>query len=1146
MMMYRFHDILEKNSAIRLHAMPPKPILAVGACTHVVFSTFKSTKAGLRSQIESNTRSNLEGMSKRVYTIWFDDDDVEKNVHGTPVLRSMYTQAFSQFPDADTYTYVNGDLLMDGDFVRTADAVVSASKGGHLSRRFLVVGKRTNVDWRGKTTMEDFDAHHSEGTLFWNNAQDYFMVSKQTFDWEKAIPAFVVGRAGYDNWLVDTAFHDPEVALMDATPTIRVIHQTDHEGNVAQGGPNRPDKSYNHELGKGEWDHGTTDHAEYETFWKTDGTVGVRDRKGLSDIGGMTHDMVNVLNLASTRENPRTTACTHIVTDSGAGLFSNMMGVLAAMAKYGTNIQVQWKNTMYLAPNSENVWTQYFEPVSDCVVDALTKTIRMSGWDHGFADPEAALAPMAQRIRLNSDTQTEFNKSWTWRGQASLGVHIRSTDRATDGEGIKQHLLVVPTQRYVQHIQRYLDEHANTKTIFVASDTQGTLDALVNEFGVKIKSLDVVRSNDKRSIHHGGLDTPFATGKSAVLDAWLLATTDFKLLSASQLSLTAVLKQGIHTPFFLLNEEDGYQRIRTMFPSRPDNVVGAFPDRSRVSTPPAGTQMGHEQMAAIRDALGPNGNLLVWGLGNDSPFWNDATTGRVAFLEDDIPEAKAGTLWYDVITRKYPFLEAYKVHYHTDTVESFQQYIDSPDRWHELRLNDLPDSIRGENWDVIVVDAPLGCCNTGPARYQSIYESWRMATNHTHVFVDDYERKVEREFSQAVFGRAPDSVVRRTKAASNANEQAHFGPPFAPRSSTPRRSPSDFITNKQLAEWVGDTRYIVDEATVSTPPTPHRLSYGGEVWETPLACAIASIAHATVLPPSGQVRNETGVYAFGKWYWEREQQATTVPQALEHPVLTLVMVWNDQFQNIVFDTLPKLTVVCPFLVESPRIRVLVMNTLQQDLVREACPLSKERFLVLKEAVRAHVVYVPYFVGDGLKMGIVPPNSVRSLGSQTTPGSEVVYLARKAGTKRSVANEADVLATLRTQWPELRVVFPTSDWRQNRESVKNAAVIISPHGGAMANMIFAPVNTTIIEFTPLVQYKHEGKNERPCYFGLAHGLGFEYHAVAPSTFDFDHGSMVVPTKRLETVLDKLESSGSGRQVHREGRRAFQVGTGEVRD
>ena len=194
--------------------------------------------------------------------------------------------------------------------------------------------------------------------------------------------------------------------------------------------------------------------------------------------------------------------------------------------------------------------------------------------------------------------------------------------------------------------------------------------------------------------------------------------------------------------------------------------------------------MGHEQIASIQEALGPNGNLLVWGLDNDSPFWNDATTGRVAFIEDDVPEEKAGTLWYDVITQKYPFLEAYKVHYHTDTVKSFQQYIDSPDRWHELHLNDLPETIRSENWDVIVVDAPLGCCNAGPGRYQSIYESWRMATNHTHVFVDDYERKVEREFSQAVFGRAPDSVVRRPKAASNENEQAHFGPPLSHRSIT--------------------------------------------------------------------------------------------------------------------------------------------------------------------------------------------------------------------------------------------------------------------------------------------------------------------------------------------------------------------------
>lgn len=269
--------------------------------------------------------------------------------------------------------------------------------------------------------------------------------------------------------------------------------------------------------------------------------------------------------------------CTHIVTDSPWGLYLNMMGVLTVMAKYGTNIQVQWKNTMYLAPHSENVWTQYFKTVSNCVVDASTKTIQMNGWDHGFADPEASLAPVASQIQLNTEMQHEFEKVWTWHGEESLGVHIRSTDRATDDDGINKHLFIVPTQRYVQYIQRCLDKHPNIKTIFVASDTQGTLDELVNIFGAKIQSLDVVRSNNNYSIHHGRLDKPFAVGKSAVLDSWLLSMTDFKVLSASQLSIFALLKQGINTPFLELNEEDGYQETRKLFPSRPDNVVGAFP-----------------------------------------------------------------------------------------------------------------------------------------------------------------------------------------------------------------------------------------------------------------------------------------------------------------------------------------------------------------------------------------------------------------------------------------------------------------------------------------------------------------------------------------------------------------------------------------
>lgn len=332
----------------------------------------------------------------------------------------------------------------------------------------------------------------------------------------------------------------------------------------------------------------------------------------------------------------------------------------------------------------------------------------------------------------------------------------------------------------------------------------------------------------------------------------------------------------------------------------------------------------------------------------------------------------------------------------------------------------------------------------------------------------------------------------------------------------------------KIDAWLSSPKQQSERQQTYPPAPQFTILYAGELWHTPSACSIVPVADATILPPNGQVRNKTGVYGFGKWYWEQKHLGVSAPRLLDGPLLTLVQVWNNNFQHIVFDTVPKLAFVCPFLRERRQVRVLVMNILQRDLVIEACPISEARFVVFENAIRAPVVYVPHFVGSDLKMGLVPPNSVPSLGLKTAQGSDVVYLARKAGATRSVANEAAVLATLREKWPDLRVVFPSNDWRKDRESVRTASVIIGPHGGALANMIFAPANTTIIEFTPLVQYKRDGKNERPRYFGLAHGLGFKYHAVEPSTFDFDSGSMMVPTDRLANAIESVGLS-AGRSL-----------------
>jgi hypothetical protein len=57
--------------------------------------------------------------------------------------------------------------------------------------------------------------------------------------------------------------------------------------------------------------------------------------------------------------------------------------------------------------------------------------------------------------------------------------------------------------------------------------------------------------------------------------------------------------------------------------------------------------MGPQQISTIQKVLMSSSNLLVWGLGNDSPYWNNCTKGRVVFLEDGISYGKHGV--YQVV-----------------------------------------------------------------------------------------------------------------------------------------------------------------------------------------------------------------------------------------------------------------------------------------------------------------------------------------------------------------------------------------------------------------------------------------------------------------------------------------------------------------
>jgi len=304
----------------------------------------------------------------------------------------------------------------------------------------------------------------------------------------------------------------------------------------------------------------------------------------------------------------------------------------------------------------------------------------------------------------------------------------------------------------------------------------------------------------------------------------------------------------------------------------------------------------------------------------------------------------------------------------------------------------------------------------------------------------------------------------------------------------------------------------------------------GQTWNTATHGFIAAIKEGTIGTKEGMVFNRTKAWTFSKWYWKKDEGKANNNNNLQtDPLkyLSLVAIFNQDFQHIPFDTLPKMLMACPFLHTHKDVQVMVMNDLQRDMVRELCKdIATHRFHSLKKLpYKAAAIYIPHFErndGAELKMGLTcSKRCIPSLGSQDKSGTEVLYLPRK-GPVRRVANELEVLTALRKIWPNIISYTMKNNWREDRSQLERARVIIAPHGGALANMVFAPVNTSVIEFTPLAQIKAQGGNERPCYFGLAHALGFSYYIVEPSEFNFDHGSMFVPVDRLTAVAKQVHA------------------------
>lgn len=158
----------------------------------------------------------------------------------------------------------------------------------------------------------------------------------------------------------------------------------------------------------------------------------------------------------------------------------------------------------------------------------------------------------------------------------------------------------------------------------------------------------------------------------------------------------------------------------------------------------AGIQLKPAELAPIIHAIQstPRCGLLVFGCGNDSALWELVNRhGTTVFLEDNDE-------WIAMAQAALSKATVEKVEYGT-RMEHWHRMLGAD----ELLALDLPPSVSGRKWNVILVDGPPGYADSCPGRMKSIFAASRLVAPNGYVFVHDCNRPLEREYSAHYLGQ---------------------------------------------------------------------------------------------------------------------------------------------------------------------------------------------------------------------------------------------------------------------------------------------------------------------------------------------------------------------------------------------------------
>ncbi len=175
--------------------------------------------------------------------------NVARNESGTPLISSMF-QLARENSNSELLCIINADMVLMPDFVEAAKQVKSQKSN------FVLLSQRWDYDI---TSPIDFaagwESHLRESVREQNQlhrpaGSDFFLFPKSCY---QDIPDFIIGRAGWDNWMIYKA-RSEKWPVIDCTPSVMIVHQNHDYSHLPGGKPHyeHPDTNENIRLAGGQ------------------------------------------------------------------------------------------------------------------------------------------------------------------------------------------------------------------------------------------------------------------------------------------------------------------------------------------------------------------------------------------------------------------------------------------------------------------------------------------------------------------------------------------------------------------------------------------------------------------------------------------------------------------------------------------------------------------------------------------------------------------------------------------------------------------------------------------------------------------------------------------------------------------------------